>query len=256
MFRCLRIGSALRMDTRETSSTSRRRPSGEGARSWRPQSATICWLLPTRQWAWRSDFWHRNERPIVLGWLAEVPDVRRVLDAGTGTGTYLADLAAKNLELAGVDISTRMIDAARRKLGGRARLHVADIRQMPFGPDEFDLALCCRVLSHVQDPRLALSEIRRVTREGGYLLLSDVDGHHDYACTNARVDGRQVSIATHKHTADELARALDASGFDLVRSETVTFDRLKWQPPPGSFQSIDRLGARPVFLVMLARARG
>jgi SAM-dependent methyltransferase len=49
---------------------------------------------------------------------------------------------------------------------------VADIQDMnPFQADEFDLILCSHVLEHVPDDRKALSELYRVLRKGGQLLL-------------------------------------------------------------------------------------
>ena len=84
--------------------------------------------------------------------------------------------------------------------------------------------------------------------------MSDVDGRHNYAYTKAYAKGRRVSISTYKHKFEEIAQALGASGFEIVKSDSVGFDRLRWQPPAGSFASIDRFGARPIFFAFLARA--
>lgn len=51
-----------------------------------------------------------------------------------------------------------------------------DIHHMPFQDDSFDVVLCNHVLEHVNDDRLALREIYRVLRPGGWAILqSPVD---------------------------------------------------------------------------------
>jgi SAM-dependent methyltransferase len=46
-----------------------------------------------------------------------------------------------------------------------------DITAMPFGDDEFDGVICSHVLEHVDDDRAAMSELARVLRPGGWLLV-------------------------------------------------------------------------------------
>jgi SAM-dependent methyltransferase len=46
-----------------------------------------------------------------------------------------------------------------------------DIHQMPFQDNRFDVVLCNHVLEHVKDDILALSEIRRVLKPGGWAIL-------------------------------------------------------------------------------------
>jgi SAM-dependent methyltransferase len=66
---------------------------------------------------------------------------RRLLDVACGTGNTLLPMLARGYEGTGVDISGAMIDQARRKTEGRARLIVADMRELP-ALGEFDLAWC------------------------------------------------------------------------------------------------------------------
>ena len=51
-----------------------------------------------------------------------------------------------------------------------------DVQQIPFGDDEFDVIFCNHILEHVTDDRLAMRELRRVMRPGGWgILLSPVN---------------------------------------------------------------------------------
>lgn len=62
----------------------------------------------------------------------------RLLDVGCGTGLSFLALLDQNWEVTGCDISPRMIEEARRKVGDAATLLVADMRDLPV-LGEFDL---------------------------------------------------------------------------------------------------------------------
>ncbi len=49
---------------------------------------------------------------------------------------------------------------------------VADVYQLPFKNDEFDTVLCVAILEHLEYPRKAISEMHRVLKSGGIILIS------------------------------------------------------------------------------------
>jgi SAM-dependent methyltransferase len=56
---------------------------------------------------------------------------------------------------------------------------LGDAEALPFPYGDFDLVGCLRVLHHVARPELVVSEIARVTRPGGRLLIADQLGDVD-----------------------------------------------------------------------------
>ena len=86
----------------------------------------------------------------------------RVLDVGAGTG-MLQDLVA---DYTGLDISA----------SASAYFHKpfvqGDARALPFKDNEFDVVWSVWVLEHIPHPELALREMRRVVKPGGYIYLS------------------------------------------------------------------------------------
>lgn len=96
-----------------------------------------------------------------------------VLDVGCGTGNLARALLARlspRGRVVAVDISPRMVEAARRKVRDpRAGWHVADVRRLPLGDRSVDRAICFSVWPHVDDPGAAAAELRRVLRGGGIL---------------------------------------------------------------------------------------
>jgi SAM-dependent methyltransferase len=62
----------------------------------------------------------------------------RLLDVACGTGFSFIPLLERGWQVTGCDISPAMVEAARAKVGDRAELHVADMRELP-DLGEFDL---------------------------------------------------------------------------------------------------------------------
>lgn len=103
---------------------------------------------------------------------------QRWLDAGCGTGTLSRLLAARGCHVTGVDASSEMIAAARRRpadstLAERLTFRqIPTIASLPFADRSFDGVLCASVLEYVPDVAQCLAQIHRVLRPGGLLLVS------------------------------------------------------------------------------------
>jgi SAM-dependent methyltransferase len=101
-------------------------------------------------------------------------DGSRTLDVACGNGNATVPLLNMGHEVTGCDISPAMVDAARERTRGRARLLEADILAMPL-LGGFDLATCFgdvpNHLASLDEVRIALTGIRRNLRRGGMLLF-------------------------------------------------------------------------------------
>jgi SAM-dependent methyltransferase len=95
----------------------------------------------------------------------------RALDAGCGTGFQAALLAELGWRPHGVDVSARLLDVARRRVPATP-LTLGSVESLPYASGRFDAVVCCgSTLSFVDDPGRALTELGRVLRPGGRLLL-------------------------------------------------------------------------------------
>jgi SAM-dependent methyltransferase len=105
-----------------------------------------------------------------------------VLDVGCGTGVFLPGLAATvgpGGRVVGLDHSAAFLADARKRLteaslSDQVELVEGDAHHLPFADGTFDAAHCERVLMHLEDPALAISEMKRVVRPGGRVLLAEV----------------------------------------------------------------------------------
>jgi SAM-dependent methyltransferase len=100
-----------------------------------------------------------------------LPQNANILDIGSSTGTnlrMLADLGQTNMK--GLDMSPEAKDFCAEK--GLAEVLLGGIRNIPYEDNSVDLALATDVIEHVDEDDLALIEIFRILKPGGYLLLT------------------------------------------------------------------------------------
>ena len=105
--------------------------------------------------------------------LAGVAAGQQVLDVGCGPGALTSELVARvgAPNVSAVDPSESFVTAAAE------RFPVVDVRQaraehLPFGDGEFDAALAQLVVHFMDDPRVGVREMRRVTRPGGVVAAT------------------------------------------------------------------------------------
>jgi SAM-dependent methyltransferase len=137
----------------------------------------------------------------------------RVLDAGCGTGGFLTILHTMRPDLIRVGIEWDPAAAVRSRSKSNAAIARGSINALPFADDSFDAATSADVLCHAAvTPLLALTELKRVLRPGGRLILNLpayqwLHSAHDRHVHNAR-----------RFTTGNIAALLRQAGFHHIRS--------------------------------------
>lgn len=108
--------------------------------------------------------------------LAALPArAKLVLDVGCGWGRIATELVKRRqLEVKGIDLSGRFVTLFNRHMKGNGRAQVGDMRRIPFAKNSFDLVYCIvslMYLSHANEQKKGISEMLRVTKPDGKLLL-------------------------------------------------------------------------------------
>ena len=99
----------------------------------------------------------------------------RVLDVGCGEGHFAAALKREGAEVVAIDVAAEPL---RRALAHAPELDVRLVEpegELPFEDAHFDVVWAGEVIEHVADTSRWLSELRRVLRSGGALLISTPD---------------------------------------------------------------------------------
>lgn len=104
----------------------------------------------------------------------------RLLDVGSGachTSAYIAK--NYNCLVTGVDISPDALHLAQsfyqhESFFKRMSFEQADAANLPFADSSFDVVLCESVLFFIKDKKLALKEMARVLKSGGFLAVNEI----------------------------------------------------------------------------------
>ena len=151
----------------------------------------------------------------------------QVMEAGCGTGTALADVLpviGSRGRVVGVDATAAFIQEARERamrIGAtQVEYREADVCALPFASGAFDAAFCDKLLTHVDAHSPALSELARVTRQGGrvgavewtaHLSLSTIHPEHE-----ARINGVLRASVQNVSAGPNLARTFRQVGLSQI----------------------------------------
>jgi len=101
----------------------------------------------------------------------------RVLDLAAGTGTSSVTFASAGADCVACDFSLGMLKAGKdrgpKATLGRVAFAAGDAMRLPFKDDSFDAVTISFGLRNVQETKLALEEMYRVTRPGGRLVVCE-----------------------------------------------------------------------------------
>ncbi|MCA9025830.1 MAG: class I SAM-dependent methyltransferase [Planctomycetaceae bacterium] len=93
----------------------------------------------------------------------------RILDVGCGRGVLLSSLADRGHEVHGMDVSETAVAGA----DPRADIRVAPcITKVGYPSDHFDQVILWHVVEHLTNPREVLSEINRILKPGGQVIVA------------------------------------------------------------------------------------
>lgn len=93
-----------------------------------------------------------------------------VLDVGAGWGEFLQTLKEEKADIYGIEPDQLLVNLTN-KLLGRDAVFQGYAEALPFENNKFDIVICNDTLEHVVNHSIALSEIIRVTKQGGYIWL-------------------------------------------------------------------------------------
>lgn len=93
----------------------------------------------------------------------------KIVDVGCGIGQVANFLASKGYNVTGIDISPLFIKEARKS--GKATFLVMSATELDFEDNSFDCAISAETIEHVVYPDKMLSEMSRVVKPGGLVIL-------------------------------------------------------------------------------------
>lgn len=109
----------------------------------------------------------------------------RILDAASGTGDLTQQLLKLNPgSIESLDFSEKMLDVQREKISdNRVNIIQGDVTQMPYPGNEFDLITVGFGVRNFADLDAGLSEMKRVLKPGGHLIVIENFNKHGFFIT-------------------------------------------------------------------------
>jgi 2-polyprenyl-3-methyl-5-hydroxy-6-metoxy-1,4-benzoquinol methylase len=172
--------------------------------------------------------WHRSKVGLIEWFFSPRPG-ERVLDVGCGSGVFAAAIAERGAEVVAIDANQDAIEYARRTFGRPGlEFRTGLLEDLALPPSSFDRAVCLEVIEHieVERARKLLSDLRRILRAGGALLLTTpnyrgvwplVEWGADRFSTAALMGGVQHITRYHRST---LLRLLGDEGYRVEAART------------------------------------
>lgn len=152
-------------------------------------------------------------------------DTDRLLDVATGTGFLAFEFAKHVFEVIGIDFTEEMLAIAKQYKADNNIKNVAfesaDVESLPFEDNCFDLVSCRFAFHHFLRPEKAMSEMARVLKHGGKLVLSDITSSEDIAKSEYQNEMETIRDPSHvKHyRPSEIVQMLNDLGFDILHFE-------------------------------------
>lgn len=228
----------------------------------------------------------RDRQQYLIDWIdaLQLAAGARVLDLGCGAGYLTEALARRRFLVHAVDVSPSMSALTRRRvdeigLGKQVVVETGDAHALCVPSCRFNLVVANGLLPWVESHDRVFLEMVRVTRNGGYVLVSATNSARLPFFTDprlspayaplkrlvrtaaARFSGRELRPAPRFHSRRELALALRAAGLIPLRHATQGFGPLTFlgftlMPPSLEHEAHRRLQRLADSNVPLIRAMG
>ncbi|MDH5442571.1 MAG: class I SAM-dependent methyltransferase [Candidatus Nomurabacteria bacterium] len=184
-----------------------------------------------------SDIWsHIPYYKTILSMLPAHQSGAMLLELGSGRGLLVNKLVENGYRVLGVDYIKNIVDKNNadlklQKMSDKARFVVGDARDIPFTDDSFDVVVSVGLLQHIgeNDWETVIREIARVTKSGGYVLISNLSKKTPrfYDWSPAQSDQQhyeKFGVSYYFFTDPEIEQMFTTQGFELIEQQTETFE--------------------------------
>lgn len=203
----------------------------------------------SRKDVWGSIHQARQARFLSLADKLRLAKGTEVLEVGCGAGHTAVALAQRGYNVQATDVAQNMIDRAQKNadaagVADRVQFAMEDIYSLRFPPNAFGLVLSIGVIPWLSSPELAIKELSRVIKPGGYLFFTaDNRWRLAHLCDPAVSPAsglakrffrkfvygdnhsapQSCSIQSHLHSLREIDALLARAGLERVHLETIGF---------------------------------
>jgi len=153
-----------------------------------------------------------------------------VVDMGCGTGEFSNELRKYNLNVIGIDISEKSIQACKEKYGKNIQFNVQDIEQTECEDESVDIIFFGGILHHFPTRKKVFKEAYRILKKGGRIFAFDPNHNNLIIWVYRELLGIKTQKTENEVLikAKEIEEELKSAGFKefMVKSTAnITFDK-------------------------------
>jgi len=181
-----------------------------------------------REGALKHTVWQLRIRKMVLNTVDKLlsgnPDISRAIDVCCGRGDFTTEIANRYPQLNqiyGCDFVKEMLSIAERDAANikNVKFQEADLLNLPFSDNSFDLTLCINVIHiiHKQDLEKALSELARITNKYLILEIKNIDNFYFKYIFSNDICGMKM----YPNSIEEINNILKKYNFSLNKTHGI-----------------------------------
>lgn len=159
---------------------------------------------------------------------SQISEDERVLDVACGTGELAKLILQQNSSqsITGIDLSTKMLQVAKQKCRAypNVEFQQATANKLPFLAASFDIVFCASAFHYFDEPQVAMTEIRRVLKPKGRLII--LDWCRDFLSVKVLDLGLKIFDSAYRgcYTQAELHRLISSTELTIAKAEKRKLD--------------------------------
>lgn len=179
-------------------------------------------------------FWHKRRFGEIGKLIEKTGGV--ILDIGSSDGTFTKIILDKSRanKVIGIDVLRNCVSFAGRRFSKNKSLsfRIADAHKLPFKQRSFDAVFCLETLEHIEEPDKVISEMWRVLRNKGYIVVLVPSENFLFKRIVWPLWGMwrgKIWKGTHLHdySADEILAKLERAGFKIQQNKKFLLGMLQ-----------------------------
>ena len=167
----------------------------------------------------------------------------KLLDAGCGTGYFSRRAVGTGAEVTSVDIGVNLLKEARKK--GLSQTVASDVTRLGFADETFDVVVSSECIEHTPSPETAVSELVRVLRPGGTLVLTCPNRFWHWSCRLANALGIRPYLGLENWPSwSSLRQWSQANGIEIRAHIGLHLFPFVLKPTHGLLRLLDHAGSK------------
>lgn len=148
---------------------------------------------------------------------------RKILDVGAGTGRVSTILSSQGALVTALDVSEKMLSVLKKK-NKQITTVVGDAEALPFPDASFDVVVSAFVIVHLKDPTRFFDEAYRVLKDGGLLVVTNINQKDAPPVKTPEGD---IIIESFYHRPEKIRELLESLAY-TIEKEIFTKENNVW----------------------------